>query len=305
MCRLAALPPGTSPDAAYSLLKTLEQYNKDGVGVGYYDNENRPVTKKYPISVSEALALRVDLFSHMPHTGWTIMHTRLGTHGQKAVQNTHPFVIGNYIFCHNGTWNDDRLARHIISGFDNYKWEGQTDSEVAGYLFNQWGPELFTANIPFGGVFMGLHNSGELHICKSTGDLELLHTEPNDVGLIPTGKVVVASEFDDSVYEGARECDFGQHLFNADGTVKSMPKPKEKVKWFGYPAHGYGYGGRQRGYPTEDEFQHALDHYEKGQNTANSSPVQTVLFPHKDSKVSADFWSLDPDNFQVVLVDGK
>ncbi len=303
MCRLAALPPGSTPSQAYDLLKSLEQNNKDGVGVGYF-KDGVPVAKKYPVSVTEALKGKLDLFSHMPHDGWTIIHTRLGTHGDQLERNTHPFIIGDYIFCHNGVWSDSALARVVL---DEVKWQGETDSEVAGYLMNKWGPEKFADRIKSGGVFMGIHSSGELHIVKNYGDLEIVAYDKGDSSEHPEGRVVLASEFLSSdIKSEARHCELGVWKFLADGKVKKMCGTREK--WNGKT---YDWGRHQRGGRTSSDEEFEMYSSYAAARSYNSSPCQTVIpFSSIGSKQnkkvverSLNLWSLDPDDFELAIID--
>ena len=78
-------------------------------------------------------------------------------HGKNLKENTHPFVVGDWFFIHNGIWSEHELVRLAIS--NQVTMEGDTDSEVAAHFWNIIGPKKFAEKVDFSGVFMGLHRS--------------------------------------------------------------------------------------------------------------------------------------------------
>ncbi len=298
MCRLLALPPGSTPSEAYKAIATLEGCNKDGVGVGYWREDGTASVTKYPEALTEVLRLKRPLFEHMPFNGWTIAHTRLATHGKATHENTHPFGIGDYIFAHNGIF---REAHYIRMALNKYKvFKGETDSEVVGWMMNNYGPEYVKEHMSYGaGVFMGLHKSGELHIVKTSGDLEFASIDEDDEVIKPKGKVVIASEIQWDYNSRRRDGDSGLYILNPDGTIKSHPGSTpcwDANNNNGY-LHGYGgYGCRNTTTRTEAEIKKDLfmpSSYE--QDKKNEPPPERRL----------GLWTLDPDLYLVDMLGAR
>lgn len=170
MCRLAAFPPTTGPEEAKDIMDFLYGSNDDGVGVGYVKNREF-IVKKYPISYEQAKKNGSPLFDHMPHNGWTIAHVRIATVGAIKTVNTHPFVKGNFLVCHNGSYSDHAVVRNALQGFA--KFEGDTDSEVAAFLIHRWGPGAFYTRTEYKGVYLVLDRDGRLTAINTGGDLEI------------------------------------------------------------------------------------------------------------------------------------
>ena len=300
MCRLLALPPGATPAEAYAAIVTLEGSNKDGVGVGYWRNDGTAAITKYPEAVSEVIKKKLPLFDHMPHDGWTVAHTRFGTHGENTYENTHPFLIGDYIFAHNGVFNEALYCRIALNGLVQFK--GDTDSEVAGWLLNKYGPERFTKLITTGGVYFGLHKSGELHIVKSncTSDLELAACDDDDNAAAPEGQVVIASEIDWEYQARKRECNTGLFKFDKSGFIISSAgtsepwKPQSYTRYRGDNDTGYGCGTA----PFINGRLFAEESYCKDKGTGG---VKKIL----ESGKKLGLWNLDPEDYVVSLIDGK
>lgn len=186
MCRLVALPPGTSPETAHELVTAFVKGNDDGVGEAYVVKGEFKLNK-YPYSYNEAVTKRDKLFSHMPYDGWTIAHVRLATAGGNTWNNTHPFIKGDTAVCHNGVFYSHSLIRAALGG--SVKWSGECDSEVAAYLYNKLGPETFYKEMPHSGsVFLGLKRDGSLSAVKlGSGDLKVYRKEDDTF--------ILASEF--------------------------------------------------------------------------------------------------------------
>lgn len=250
MCRLAAFPPHFSPSKALTIMKDMVGGNDDGVGTCYL-NGNHFVINKVPYALDKALEKKVPLFDHMPYGGWTIAHVRAATHGEKTPQNTHPIHRGNYCVVHNGVWSESENFRKALT--PGVKFRGETDSEVAAYLFDKLGPKEFDSFMQryHGGVFMGLHRSGELHIVKTSGDLVFTQQDDGewDPEDFPKGKTVVASEL--GQYRHARDGGTGLYILNPDGTFKSRIAKFQPWERYQY-RHGYQ-GGGSCGIPFRDK----------------------------------------------------
>jgi len=168
MCRLAAFPPGFSREEALEILKPFAWGNRDGVGTAHVKNGEFVVVKS-PLEMDKALEQGVPLLNHMPYDGWTIAHLRAASHGKAEGKNTHPFVSGDWAFCHNGIWSSYSLARELLE----LEPEGDTDSEVAAMVWDRFGPKKFRKLVEDGGVYLALNKSGGLWAYITRGDLAM------------------------------------------------------------------------------------------------------------------------------------
>ena len=225
MCRLAAFPPGFERNEAFQILANFENNNTDGTGSAYVKN-GQFVIDKWAKPFSK-VANDKPFLGHMPYDGWTIVHLRAASHGDNKKQNTHPWEIGNWAFMHNGIWSDHKIVRLALGR--QVELEGETDSEVAGHLWNIIGPKKFAEEITFGGVFMGLNRNGELWVAKTSGDLE--------IKALSEERILLASEFDKTKYEKCVESLYGWYHFSRNG--KYMKHKETRESWrCGIPYRG-------------------------------------------------------------------
>ena len=301
MCRLLALPPGATPEEAYAAIATLEGTNKDGVGVGFFRSDGTPSITKYPEAVSEVVKKKLPLFDHMPHEGWTIAHTRFKTHGDQNHDNTHPFLIGDYIFAHNGVFHESFYCRVALNGLVQFK--SDTDSEIAGWLLNKYGPEKFSKYIETGGVYMALHKSGELHIIKTTGDLEFASVDEDDKVSNPEGQVVIASEIDWAYHGRRRDFNKGLIKLSKEGFLVTSPGSSEpwSTSYHGYRGGRYGCGSRGIGLGCSSDADDIINgtlFSDNGEYLKSRGATKTM------PSTSMGLWDLDPDQYVVSLIDG-
>ena len=133
MCRLFAMTAGTHPvSATFWLLGAPDSLadqskrNPDGTGLGVFDTDGRPQVLKEPMPayedadfVHEARDYRSTVF---------LGHVRYSTGTELTPQNTHPFVLDDRLFAHNGAIGGiDALEDHL--GEDMSLVRGDTDSE--------------------------------------------------------------------------------------------------------------------------------------------------------------------------------
>ena len=113
MCRLIATPPFYRRDKTIEILKDMEGFNQDGFGYAYVNEKGEFTIRKSKASFSWLLAHKEsELLTHLDgHNGWTIIHQRKASCGEKKIENTHPFSFGDTALIHNGTWNDAKYAR--------------------------------------------------------------------------------------------------------------------------------------------------------------------------------------------------
>lgn len=252
MCRLAAFPPGFSRNEALSILANFEGGNTDGTGSAYV-RDGQLIVDRWAKPFSKVVRNK-PLLAHMPYNGWTIAHLRAASHGAPCRENTHPFVVGPWAFIHNGIWSEYKLVKLALNKFVNF--EGDTDSEVAGNLWNLIGPKKFAQDIDFAGVFMGLNVDGSLWVVKTSGDLE--------IKALPQNQVVLASEFDKEKYGNTVEGFHGWYHFNARGEYVKHKESRES--W-------------QRGIP-----------YNTGNSTRNNGETTAdLIFPHGEVSQASYF----------------
>jgi predicted glutamine amidotransferase len=133
MCRLFGL--SAAPHrvrASFWLLEAPDSLvaqshgNPDGTGLGYFDEEGRPVLDKEPLP---AYADPVFTREAKRITSTTfVSHIRFATIGDRTVENTHPFAMDDRVFAHNGVIQElDRLEERV--GAEMQLVHGDTDSE--------------------------------------------------------------------------------------------------------------------------------------------------------------------------------
>jgi predicted glutamine amidotransferase len=233
MCRLAAFPPHFPQDKALEILLEMEGGNTDGVGSAHLNADGEFVVQKWPTSLSKLIEKPTPFLQHMAgdgHNGWTITHLRAKSHGEVAMKNTHPFVIDNkWAFCHNGVWGDYDVVKLALS--KTVKFEGETDTEVAGHLFNIAGAKAFCDTIDTAGVFLALRKDGALYIVKTSGSLEFTELD--------NGKILGASDLKRVEWNKAECVQAGWYYFKKDGTLQ---KSGRKTSYFS-TGHSYPYTG--------------------------------------------------------------
>lgn len=186
MCRVVALPPGFPKKKAMRIVEDFYIGNEDGVGSVYVEDGKFQVNK-WNFSFEKVYKKNLPLFDHMPHNGWTLAHVRAASHGKNTMNNTHPFLTRQHAMIHNGVFGQYEPVKAALSA--NYKFKGQTDSEVAAMLYEVAGKEKFAKAID-SGVFMFLNRDGRVHVvCKAGGDLVIQKTKHG---------IVMASELDTS-----------------------------------------------------------------------------------------------------------
>ena len=136
MCELFAMSSRMPTSVGFSL-ETLarrggaEGPHRDGWGVGYYSGPDVLLLRE-PGAASES-GLAHHIKQHGPPSELVISHIRLATRGERALQNTQPFVreLGgrSHIFAHNGEL--DGLAGLPGAAVRRFRPIGDTDSEVA------------------------------------------------------------------------------------------------------------------------------------------------------------------------------
>jgi len=168
MCRLIALPPGTTKKEALEVVKDFYIGNDDGTG-SVYAKDGQFVVNKWPLSFKEVIKKRLPLVDHMPYEGWTLIHVRAASHGKNNYENTHPIVRGKWAVCHNGIFHEHAPVRAALNLVTEFK--GQTDTEVAAALWQLAGPKVFMKTVSTSGVFLFLKNNGQLHVVCTSGDL--------------------------------------------------------------------------------------------------------------------------------------
>src|SRR3954465_6039554 len=142
MCRLFGCRTAAPSAGAHELLhganalRVQSREHPDGWGLGWYAGRVPQVVRSLSAAHGDEDFEEVSSFV----TATTILaHIRKASVGKIALENTHPFEWGPWLFAHNGTISEWRLIApavesRIESGF-RAKITGETDSERCLYLF--------------------------------------------------------------------------------------------------------------------------------------------------------------------------
>ena len=134
MCRLLGIVSSEPTEFRIVLreaprsLATLSRQHKDGWGIAIYSESGEWSIHKGVETAEE------DPRFHSIAVGSRgrvlVAHIRKKTVGPTSLENTHPFIRGNWIFAHNGTLNDLEYLRRKSSPERLAEIVGQTDSEL-------------------------------------------------------------------------------------------------------------------------------------------------------------------------------
>lgn len=102
--------------------------NPDGWGIGWYDSEpSSPHVVKEPAPASESALYEQAARSISARIA--LAHVRRSSGTPRLLENTHPFVSGSWLFCHNGYCPSERLIQLLQPDFKS-SLTGNNDSEV-------------------------------------------------------------------------------------------------------------------------------------------------------------------------------
>ncbi|MCX6085606.1 MAG: class II glutamine amidotransferase [Caldiserica bacterium] len=140
MCRMFGIV-ATTPQSIAPWLTDLEpslrslavadqsgEANADGWGIGWYDSEDdgpRLVKESGPANESPLYEQTARSVS----ARIALAHVRRSSGTPRLLVNTHPFVSGPWLFCHNGYCSGEHLREHLLPRFKD-SLEGDNDSEI-------------------------------------------------------------------------------------------------------------------------------------------------------------------------------
>jgi glutamine amidotransferase len=117
LAETGAIPPGTPKG------------HKDGWGIAAYKNGTVTLLEKNPSDASEDEKYQVAVTKVAESDASLILgHLRKASRGDVSMENTQPYRLGSYVFCHNGTVRD--FEKIILEQKYLSHRKGATDSEV-------------------------------------------------------------------------------------------------------------------------------------------------------------------------------
>jgi predicted glutamine amidotransferase len=133
MCRLFAMSGGRTPvHATFWLLEAPDSLSEqsrrepDGTGLGYFDDDGRPVVSKQAVAAFQDAAFAREATE--VHSRTFVAHVRYASTGGLSERNTHPFEQDGRLFAHNGVIEGlDQLEAELGDAMSLVK--GDTDSE--------------------------------------------------------------------------------------------------------------------------------------------------------------------------------
>ncbi len=152
MCRIFALcggPGSASTLAALAKFGELAENgvvpksskppgHKDGWGVVAYRDTDIALYEKNSASATDdpKFSAAINKTSEL-NPSVVVAHLRKASVGGLKPENTHPFVSGNWAFCHNGSINKGDLSSLRLNSEYSAQKEGETDSETFFLYFLQ------------------------------------------------------------------------------------------------------------------------------------------------------------------------
>jgi predicted glutamine amidotransferase len=107
MCRLFGMTGGSEPvRATFWLLQASDSLSEqsrrepDGTGIGFFDDQDRPVVSKQPLAAFDDRRFAEEAKDVQART--FVAHVRFASTGALTIANTHPFEQAGRLFAHNG-----------------------------------------------------------------------------------------------------------------------------------------------------------------------------------------------------------
>ena len=166
MCRLAVFPVNLiSKGDILDILQDMEGV-RTGHGFGYgFVREDQFISRKTSLPLSEILKKKSykDFFGDcFNHDGLVMFHSRKASHGEVSYRNCHPFESKNYLFMHNGSFNECSLVEALLG--DEIKYKSETDTEVCLHFLEKIGVKKFQLVVKDSGVFLAMEKTGNLNV---------------------------------------------------------------------------------------------------------------------------------------------
>ena len=135
MCRLFGMTTGRpriratfwlvdAPDS----LSLQSRRMPDGTGLGWFSLGEEPVRDRAPIAAFQDADFNAEARHVVSHT--YISHVRYASTGKVDVHNSHPFVMDDRLFAHNGVVRGLDVLDSWLTDVDRALIRGQTDSEL-------------------------------------------------------------------------------------------------------------------------------------------------------------------------------
>ncbi|TYK42831.1 class II glutamine amidotransferase [Actinomadura decatromicini] len=135
MCRLFGMTTGgprvhatfwlvDAPDS----LSAQSRRMPDGTGLGWFSLGEEPVRDRAPLAAYKDADFNSEARAVASHT--FVSHVRYASTGAPDVHNSHPFVMDDRLFAHNGVVRGLDVLDSWLTDVDRARVRGQTDSEL-------------------------------------------------------------------------------------------------------------------------------------------------------------------------------
>ncbi|MBB6394326.1 glutamine amidotransferase [Actinomadura coerulea] len=114
-------------------LRSQSRRMPDGTGLGWFSLGGEPVRDRAPVAAFQDADFNSEARHVVSHT--FISHVRYASTGAPDVHNSHPFVMDDRLFAHNGVVRGVDVLDSWLTDVDRAPIQGQTDSEfVFAYI---------------------------------------------------------------------------------------------------------------------------------------------------------------------------
>ncbi|WP_433478872.1 class II glutamine amidotransferase [Spirillospora sp. CA-142024] len=135
MCRLFGMTTGgprvhatfwllDAPDS----LRFQSRRMPDGTGLGWFSLGEEPVRDRAPVAAFQDCDFNAEARHVVSHT--FVSHVRYASTGAPDVHNSHPFVMHDRLFAHNGVVRGLDVLGSWLTDVDRALMQGETDSEM-------------------------------------------------------------------------------------------------------------------------------------------------------------------------------